>query len=111
MRPRPGPRMRRPAGGGRPRPPPPPKPGRPPPRPPLSSPGMSIGVIGLGYVGLPPALAFAEAGEDVVAVDVDPRKVAAIAAGDSYIEDVPPEALRAVLPRLEPTSHYQPLAR
>jgi UDP-N-acetyl-D-glucosamine dehydrogenase len=72
---------------------------------------MSIGVIGLGYVGLPLAIAFAEAGEDVVAVDVDPRKVAAIAAGDSYIEDVPSEALRAVLPQLEATSHYQPLAR
>ncbi|OAI40549.1 UDP-N-acetyl-D-glucosamine dehydrogenase [Actinobacteria bacterium SCGC AG-212-D09] len=72
---------------------------------------MSIGVIGLGYVGLPLAVAFANAGEDVVAVDVDPRKVAAIAAGDSYIEDVPSDALRAVLERIEATSHYQPLAR
>jgi UDP-N-acetyl-D-glucosamine dehydrogenase len=72
---------------------------------------MSIGVIGLGYVGLPLAVAFASAGEDVVAVDVDPRKVAAVAAGESYIEDVPSEALRAVLDRIEATSHYQPLAR
>ena len=58
---------------------------------------MSIGVIGLGYVGLPLTVAFAEAGEHVVAVDVDPRKVAAIAAGESYIEDVSEESLRAVL--------------
>jgi UDP-N-acetyl-D-glucosamine dehydrogenase len=72
---------------------------------------MSIGVIGLGYVGLPLAVAFAEAGEDVVAVDVDPRKVAAVNAGESYIEDVPSEALRAVLDRIDATSHYQPLAR
>ncbi|HEY2160929.1 MAG TPA: nucleotide sugar dehydrogenase [Solirubrobacteraceae bacterium] len=72
---------------------------------------MSIGVIGLGYVGLPLAVAFAEAGENVVAVDVDPRKVAAVAAGDSYIEDVSSESLRAVLDRIEATSHYQPLAR
>ncbi len=72
---------------------------------------MSIGVIGLGYVGLPLVVAFAEAGEDVVAVDLDPRKVAAIAAGDSYIEDVPSERLKAVLPRVDATSHYQPLAR
>ncbi len=72
---------------------------------------MSIGVIGLGYVGLPLAVAFANAGEDVVAVDVDPRKVAAIAAGESYIEDVPSDALQAVLERIEATSHYQPLAR
>jgi UDP-N-acetyl-D-glucosamine dehydrogenase len=72
---------------------------------------MSIGVIGLGYVGLPLAVAFAEAGEDVVAVDLDPRKVAAVNAGESYIEDVPSEALRAVLDRIEGTAHYQPLAR
>jgi UDP-N-acetyl-D-glucosamine dehydrogenase len=72
---------------------------------------MSIGVIGLGYVGLPLAVAFAEAGDDVVAVDADPRKVAAIVAGDSYIEDVPSEQLKAVLPRIAATSHYQPLAR
>jgi UDP-N-acetyl-D-glucosamine dehydrogenase len=72
---------------------------------------MSIGVIGLGYVGLPLVVAFAEAGEDVVAVDLDPRKVAAIAAGDSFIEDVPSERLKAVLPRVDATSHYQPLAR
>jgi UDP-N-acetyl-D-glucosamine dehydrogenase len=62
-------------------------------------------------VGLPLAVAFAEAGEDVVAVDVDPRKVAAIKAGDSYIEDIPSERLQAVLPKIEATSHYQPLAR
>jgi UDP-N-acetyl-D-glucosamine dehydrogenase len=72
---------------------------------------MSIGVIGLGYVGLPLAVAFAEAGVDVVAVDVDPRKVAAVNAGESYIEDVSSEGLRAVLARIEATSHYQPLAR
>ncbi len=72
---------------------------------------MSIGVIGLGYVGLPLAVAFAEAGEHVVAVDLDPRKVAAIAAGDSYIEDIPSERLRAVLGQIQATSHYQPLAR
>jgi UDP-N-acetyl-D-glucosamine dehydrogenase len=72
---------------------------------------MSVGVIGLGYVGLPLVVAFAEAGQQVVAVDVDPRKVAAIKAGDSYIEDIPSERLQAVLPLIDATSHYQPLAR
>ena len=72
---------------------------------------MSVGVIGLGYVGLPLAVAFAEAGEDVVAVDVDPRKIAAIRAGESYIEDISSERLAAVLPQIHATSHYQPLAR
>src|SRR5947209_20357594 len=74
-------------------------------------PAMSIGIIGLGYVGLPLAVAFAEAGEDVVAVDLDPRKVAAVRDGESYVEDISNERLRAVLPRIEATSHYQPLAR
>ena len=50
---------------------------------------MSVGVIGLGYVGLPLAVAFAEAGQQVVAVDVDEAKVAASERGESYIEDVP----------------------
>jgi UDP-N-acetyl-D-glucosamine dehydrogenase len=72
---------------------------------------VSVGVIGLGYVGLPLVVAFAEAGENVVAVDVDPRKVAAIKAGESYIEDVPSERLRAALPMIHATSRYQPLAR
>jgi UDP-N-acetyl-D-glucosamine dehydrogenase len=72
---------------------------------------VSIGVIGLGYVGLPLAVAFAEADQDVVAVDVDPRKIAALKAGESYIEDIADERLAAVLDRIQPTSHFQPLAR
>ena len=62
---------------------------------------MSIGVIGLGYVGLPLVVAFAEAGEQVVAVDVDPRKISAIRAGGSYIEDIPSERLKAALAAVE----------
>jgi UDP-N-acetyl-D-glucosamine dehydrogenase len=72
---------------------------------------MRIGVIGLGYVGLPLAVSFAEAGDVVVAVDVDERKVAAIEAGRSYIEDVPSERLRAVLSSIEPSTRFAPLAR
>ncbi len=72
---------------------------------------MSVGIIGLGYVGLPLAVAFAEAGVQVVAVDVDPRKVSSIAAGESYIEDISSERLQAALPLIEASSHYAPLAR
>jgi UDP-N-acetyl-D-glucosamine dehydrogenase len=72
---------------------------------------MSVGVIGLGYVGLPLAVAFAQAGEQVVGVDVDPRKVDAISKGESYIEDIPSERLKEALPLIEATAHYQPLAR
>ena len=72
---------------------------------------MRIGVIGLGYVGLPLVVAFAEAGEDVFAVDIDERKVASILAGESYIEDIPSERLRAVLPKIRADTHYARLAR
>jgi len=48
-----------------------------------------IGVIGLGYVGLPLAVEFARAGFDVTGFDVDAAKTAQIEAGRSYIPDVP----------------------
>ncbi len=47
-----------------------------------------VGVIGLGYVGLPLSVVFAEAGFEVVGFDVDQARVEAIASGNSYIEDV-----------------------
>ena len=47
-----------------------------------------IGVIGLGYVGLPLALEFAAAGFRVVGIDKDPAKVRALNAGRSHVEDV-----------------------
>jgi len=72
---------------------------------------MAIGVIGLGYVGLPLAVAFAEAGQDIVAVDIDERKVTAITAGESYIEDIPSARLAAVTSQIEASTHYAPLAR
>ena len=65
----------------------------------------NVGIIGLGYVGLPLAVAFAQEGCDVVAVDVDARRVEAIAAGDSYIEDVSSETLREVSGRIDATTH------
>ena len=71
----------------------------------------TVGVIGLGYVGLPLAVAFAEEGCDVVAVDVDPRKIEAIEAGNSYIEDVPSEQLRGVAERIHASTHYSRLAK
>src|ERR1700740_346806 len=72
---------------------------------------MTVGVIGLGYVGLPLAVSFAEAGEHVVAVDVDERKISAIEAGESYIEDISSERLRAALPNIEAWNHFASLAR
>ena len=48
-----------------------------------------VAVIGLGYVGLPLAVAFAQAGYRVTGIDLDRRKVEAINCSESYIEDVP----------------------
>ncbi len=47
-----------------------------------------VGVVGLGYVGLPLAVALAEAGLEVIGVDLDPSKVEALNQGKSYVEDV-----------------------
>ncbi|HVS29147.1 MAG TPA: nucleotide sugar dehydrogenase [Solirubrobacteraceae bacterium] len=63
-----------------------------------------LGIVGLGYVGLPLAVAFAQAGRDVIAVDVDEQRIAALVASSSYIEDVPSETLAAVAERLRPTT-------
>jgi UDP-N-acetyl-D-glucosamine dehydrogenase len=51
---------------------------------------VTVGVIGLGYVGLPLALTFAERGFPVLGFDVDPVKVAAIGRGEGYIKHLDP---------------------
>jgi UDP-N-acetyl-D-glucosamine dehydrogenase len=71
---------------------------------------MRIGIIGLGYVGLPLAVAFAENGDEVVGLDVDSRKVEALNAGNSYIEDVPDSVLAPLGERLRATTRYADLA-
>ncbi len=52
-----------------------------------------VGVVGLGYVGLPLAVEFGNSGFTVVGIDLDARKVDAINNGESYIQDVPTEAV------------------
>ncbi len=52
-----------------------------------------VGVIGLGYVGLPLAVVFAEAGLQVVGVDVNERVTTGINEGRSHVEDIPNERL------------------
>src|SRR5271157_2761753 len=71
----------------------------------------TVGIVGLGYVGLPLAVAFAQEGCEVVAVDVDARKVQAIEAGESYIEDVPSAQLRAVGKLIHASTRYARLAK
>ncbi|HEX8066713.1 MAG TPA: nucleotide sugar dehydrogenase [Thermoleophilaceae bacterium] len=72
---------------------------------------MKIGIIGMGYVGLPLGVAFAEAGHEVVGLDTDPRRIAALNQGDSYIEDITSERLAAVGDRLRGTARYADLSK
>src|SRR3954451_10670748 len=65
---------------------------------------MKIGIVGLGYVGLPLAVAFAEADCDVVGIDVDAGKIAALREGRSHVEDIADERLQAAKARCEFTT-------
>src|SRR5215213_8683798 len=70
---------------------------------------MKVGIIGLGYVGLPLAVAFAEAGADVVGVDADSRKVERLRRSKSDVEDIPSDRLREVAPRFTATTEHEHL--
>jgi UDP-N-acetyl-D-glucosamine dehydrogenase len=72
---------------------------------------MTIGIIGLGYVGLPLAVSFAEAGQDVIGIDTHAGRVASLRRGESFIEDIPSERYRAVMDRIQPTTRTAALAR
>jgi UDP-N-acetyl-D-glucosamine dehydrogenase len=56
-----------------------------------------VSVIGLGYVGLPLAVAFAERGFPVVGIDVDARKTDALNRGESYVQDIPSARLAPLI--------------
>jgi UDP-N-acetyl-D-glucosamine dehydrogenase len=65
---------------------------------------MTIGIIGLGYVGLPLAVAFAEAGHQVIGVDTNAARIDALRRGESHVEDITDERLQALDGRFEPTT-------
>ena len=54
---------------------------------------VRLAIVGLGYVGLPLAVSFAEAGFRVAGIDTDPDKVQRIKIGESYVEDIDSERL------------------
>jgi UDP-N-acetyl-D-glucosamine dehydrogenase len=58
---------------------------------------FDVAIVGAGYVGVPLAQVFAEAGRAVILLDVDEQRVAMLSRGQSYIEDVPSETLRALV--------------
>jgi UDP-N-acetyl-D-glucosamine dehydrogenase len=71
-----------------------------------------VAIVGLGYVGLPLAMVFGEAGFEVVGVDLDARKVASLCRGESYVLDVPSEQVQrlAAAGRLSATTDFSVLA-
>jgi len=71
---------------------------------------MKIGIIGLGYVGLPLAVAFAEAGHEVVGLDADSHKTESLARGDSYVEDISDAVLAPLVERIHATTRHADLA-
>ena len=78
----------------------------------ISSRTATVAVIGLGYVGLPLAMASASAGFQTIGLDVDPEKVSMLTHGDSYIDAVPASLLSAQLHQgsFKPTCDYGKLA-
>ena len=69
-----------------------------------------VGIVGLGYAGLPLAMAFAEAGFKVTGIDLNHDRVRAVSEGRSYLVDVPAERYAAVRGRLEATTDYAAVA-
>ena len=72
----------------------------------------TIAVIGLGYVGLPLAVSFAEVGHNVIGIDIDESKVRSISEGKSYIMDVDTSLLESLVKKgsLKASSDYSLLA-
>jgi len=71
---------------------------------------MRVGIVGLGYVGLPLAVAFAEAGSEVVGLESDSRKLEALRERRSYIDDVSDETIASLGDALRPTSDAEDLS-
>jgi len=73
---------------------------------------FTAAVIGLGYVGLPLAIEYADAGIRVIGIDSDGAKIRAIRSGNSYVDDVPSESIRGAVENglLRVTSDYSALA-
>lgn len=70
---------------------------------------MRVGIVGLGYVGLPLAVAFAEAGSEVIGLETDTRKLASLQERRSYIDDVDDARIAALGDSFRPTSDPEDL--
>ncbi len=69
----------------------------------------NIGIIGLGYVGLPLVIEFCQSGFRVTGFDVDPKKTDALNKGSSYIKHIPSERIRDIKDRFRATTDFSKL--
>lgn len=70
-----------------------------------------LGVVGLGYVGLPLALAMTDSGYNVIGVDIDPDRIDNLKNGDSYVNDISDDEVAEALDSgFEPTTEYDDLS-
>jgi UDP-N-acetyl-D-glucosamine dehydrogenase len=78
----------------------------------IASKSATVGVIGLGYVGLPLALLFEESGFPVIGFDIDPKKPEALNRGESYIKHIGPHRVADAFARgrAQATSDFDRLA-
>jgi UDP-N-acetyl-D-glucosamine dehydrogenase len=72
----------------------------------VSSRAAKLGIVGLGYAGLPLAMLFAEVGFEVTGIDIDESRVRAVGEGRSYLVDVPAERYEGVDGRLSASTDY-----
>jgi UDP-N-acetyl-D-glucosamine dehydrogenase len=71
-----------------------------------------IGIVGLGYVGIPSAIRYAEVGYKVLGFDIDPEKIEKISNGKTYIKHLPDEMIQsAVNSGFEATTDFPGLPR
>src|SRR5512137_2990620 len=70
-----------------------------------------VGVVGLGYVGLPLAVDLAKYGFEVTGFDVMEERVANLNRGKSYVEDIPDEDLRATASKFRSTTDFSLLGK
>lgn len=70
-----------------------------------------IGIIGMGYVGLPLAIQFCRTGFDVTGFDIDAGKVTILNKGESYIKHIDPSDVRKCAPLFRATTNFDELAQ
>ena len=65
---------------------------------------VTIGVVGLGYVGLPLALEFAKSGINVIGIDVSEEKIKSLQSGRNYIQDLDDKEIHHVVKKTKTLS-------